>query len=98
MFWDQKWGLEKHGFVEEWFPNWRLWGFPRPEWIVWYPGGLWESQFPQNPFKKLFPLTCLYLGKFGEGPPGPPVYPLWALCGSEGLAILSTYLVEPLLL
>ena len=41
--------LEKHGFAKEWFPNWRLWDFPRPEWIVWYPGGLWESQFPPNP-------------------------------------------------
>ena len=26
--------------------KWRLWDFLRPEWIVWYPGGLWASQFP----------------------------------------------------
>ena len=58
------------------------------------PNGLYGTQeafgkasFPQNPFKKWFPSTFPYFGKFGEGPPG-----------SEGLAILSTYLVEPLLL
>ena len=42
---------------------------------------------PQTPFKKWFPSTFPNFGKFGKGPPG-----------SEGLAILSTYLVEPLLL
>ena len=57
------------------------------------PNGLYGTQeafgkasFPQNPIKKMFPSTFPNFGKFGEGPPG-----------SEGLAILSTYLVEPLL-
>ena len=27
-FWEGKWGLGKHGFVEEWFRKWRLWDFP----------------------------------------------------------------------
>ena len=27
-FGEGKWGLEKHGFVEEWFRNWRLGDFP----------------------------------------------------------------------
>ena len=52
------------------------------------PNGLYGTQeafgkasFPQNPFKTLFPSTFLNLGKFGECPPGPPVFPLLALCG-----------------
>ena len=48
-FWRQTWGLEKPCFEREWFRNRRLWDFPRPKWIVWYPGGLWESQFPPKP-------------------------------------------------
>ena len=29
----------------------------------------------------MFPLTFSVFEEFGEGPPGPPVYLLWALCG-----------------
>ena len=44
------------------------------------PNGLYgthfgKASFPQNPFKKWFPSTFPNFGKFGEGPPGPPVYP-----------------------
>ena len=40
-----------------------------------------KASFPPNPFKKLFPSTFADFGKFGEGPPGHPVYLLLALCG-----------------
>ena len=50
---------------------------------------------PQTPPQKGFTSTFPNFGKIGKGPPGP-------LCISygpfEGLAILSTYLVDPLLL
>ena len=89
------WGSGKHGFAWEWFSNLRLGDSPRPKWIVWYPGGLWESQFAPKPFKKAFSRLFPVFGKFGEVPPGP-------LCISygpfEGLAILSSYLVDPSLL
>ena len=78
---EQKWGSEKHGFARGWSPNWRLWDFPRPKWIVWYPGGLWESQFPQKTLQKMVPLDFSQFGEIGGGFPCPPcvspISPLW---------------------
>ena len=56
---------------------------------------LGKPVFPQTPLKDGFPRLFPVFRKLGEGPPGP-------LCISygpfEGLAILSTYLVDPSLL
>ena len=43
-----------------------------------------KASFPPNPFKKWFPSTFPYFGKFWGGSPWPPVYLLWALCGPIG--------------
>ena len=45
-FLGQKWGPEKHDFVEEVVPHGVLRGSVRGEWIVWVPGGLWARPFP----------------------------------------------------
>ena len=57
------------------------------------PNGLYGTQeafgkasFPPNPFKKWFPPTFPDFREFGEGPPVPPVYLLWALCGPLSLS------------
>ena len=47
-----------------------------------------EASFPPDAFKKWFPATFPNFGKFGEGPPGPPVYFLLALCGLLSLSSL----------
>ena len=41
-----------------------------------------KASFPPTPFRKWFPSTFPYFGKFGEGPPGSPVDLLSSLCGS----------------
>ena len=46
---------------------------------------------PENGFPRIFP----NFGKIGEGPPGPLCISYWPF---EGLAILSTDLVDPSLL
>ena len=59
--------------------------------IMGFPATQMGCMIPRRPLGKLVSLqtlkqTCSYppfliWGKFGEGPPGPPVYPQWALCG-----------------
>ena len=50
---------------------------------------------PQTPSRKWFPKDFPNFGKIGEGPPGPLCISYWPF---EGLAILSTDLVDPSLL
>ena len=84
-------GPEKHGFAWERFPNLRiLWDFPRPEWIVWYLGGIWVRWFPPKPSQKLSLPHFQVFAKFGV-PPGPPMDPLWALCGPSRIFVLYLY-------
>ena len=70
--WSPNGAPQKHGFVEEWFPKLRLGGLLRPKWIVWYPGGLWENQFPGFP-------QCW--GKMGRSPWAPLYIPYWPFVG-----------------
>ena len=79
------WGSRKHGFVEEWFRNLRLWDSPRPKWIVWYPGSIWAGWLPrQNPPIKWFHQDFPNLGKLGVGPLAVPDFGIISLvfyCG-----------------
>ena len=87
-FWDPKWGSEKHGFAWEWFPNWQVWDFPRPKWIVWYPRGIWASWFPPKPSQKSVPPTFPNVVEFGEGPLTPLCIPYWPFVGLSWLGSL----------
>ena len=56
------------------------------------PNGLYGTQeafgkasFPPNPFKKMFPSTFPYFGKFGEGPLSPLCIPYGPFVGLLGL-------------
>ena len=54
-----------------------------------------RAHFPPKPTRKWFPKDFPNFGKIGEGPPGPLCISYWPF---EGLAILSTDLVDPSLL
>ena len=86
---------EKHGFVEEWFRKWRLGDFPDPNGLYGTQEAFGRAHFPSNPTRKWFPKDFPNFGKIGEGPPGPLCISYWPF---EGLAILSTDLVDPSLL
>ena len=72
----------KYDFALEMVPDFRMWGFPRPKWIVWYPGGLWASQFPPKPSQKMrLQAFSQFLGIGGDPPSGVsglPIRPLRA--------------------
>ena len=90
-----KWGLKNMVLWRNGFENGDYWISRDPNGFYGTQEAFGKASFPQNHFKNMFSRLFPVFGKLGEGPPGP-------LCISygpfEGLAILSTYLVDPSLL
>ena len=82
-----KMGVGKTWFCGGMFSTLDIMGFPATQMDCMVPRRcLGRLVSPQTLPKKGFPLTFPYFGEFGEGPPGPPVYLLLALCGPIGLS------------
>ena len=60
---------KKRCFALEWFPKLRLEGFLRPNWIVWYPRGIWACQFPTQLFQKTGSKGISFIWGILGGPP-----------------------------
>ena len=81
-FFGQKWGPEKHDFVEEMVPHEVLWGSVRGDWIVWCPGGLWAGPFPPKPCQKIILQGFPHFPKNPWAPLGPWWVPYWPFKGA----------------
>jgi hypothetical protein len=81
----QKWGPEKHYFVEEMVSHEVLWESVRGDWVLWWPGGLWATPFPPKPHQTIIFPTFPNFRESSGAPPALHGACLLSLCGPMAL-------------